>query len=210
MANTPDAQAGESPAIDSERRLERAVGEMLGICKAILLDAVVDEAEATFLRNWIAAHPEVTRTFAGAAIARRLKKIFADRRVDPDEQRDLAELLEMVIAGQTEILVGQEAARALPLERPAPPLDFDDRTFVFIGKFAFGTREACEQTVTALGGRCERDISEQTRVVVIGSFGSSDWVNSGEAESILKAVDYRNAGVPLVVVSEDHWAKHLP
>jgi hypothetical protein len=44
---------------------------------------------------------------------------------------------------------------------------------------------------------------------VIGTFGSTDWVHTAFGRKIEKAVSYRDAGVLLRIVGEDHWASAL-
>jgi NAD-dependent DNA ligase len=81
---------------------------------------------------------------------------------------------------------------------------------VFTGKFAFGPRADCERQVIKLGAACERAITHRTRYLVIGTFGSRDWVHTSFGRKIEKAVQYRDDGHPLAIVAEDHWASSLP
>ena len=82
-------------------------------------------------------------------------------------------------------------------------------TYVFTGKFAFGTRRDCEREVEKRGAVCEPNITKRTSFLVIGTFGSTDWVHTSFGRKIEKAVSYRDDGVPLRIVGEDHWADAL-
>jgi hypothetical protein len=76
-------------------------------------------------------------------------------------------------------------------------------------RFAFGPRKACEEATTDLGGQAKRKVTLETDYVVIGTFGSRDWVQSSFGRKIEKAVEYReNYGSP-AIISEDHWAGAL-
>jgi hypothetical protein len=205
-----DQHGQPNAAFNAERRADRAIHEMLGICKVILADGLVTPEEATFLRRWLAANPEATADFAGATIARRLSSIFEDGRIDPDEQRDLAGLLRLLVGGKVSVIGGENVATALPLDRPPPPVLFDGRTFVFTGRLAFGPRHACEEAVIELGGTCRPNITKRSDYVVIGSFGSRDWAHTSYGRKIQKAVDYRESGCPIAIIAEDHWAAALP
>ncbi len=46
---------------------------------------------------------------------------------------------------------------------------FQDRSFCFTGKFAFGTRSECERAVVGRGGRCTRRPTFDTEYLVVGS-----------------------------------------
>ena len=55
----------------------------------------------------------------------------------------------------------------------------------------------------------QENITKRTSFLVIGTFGSRDWVHTAFGRKIEKAVSYREAGVPLRIVAEDHWPSTL-
>lgn len=90
---------------------------------------------------------------------------------------------------------------------PPPQFSWMNTVFVFTGKFAFGTRMDCQHQVTRRGALCEKDITVRTQYLVIGTFGSRDWVHTSFGRKIQKAVKYREAGAGVAIVAEDHWVK---
>ena len=54
-----------------------------------------------------------------------------------------------------------------------------------------------------------RAVTKQSQVLVIGAIGSSDWIHSSHGRKIEKAVKYRSAGIPLSIVSEEHWQRFV-
>jgi hypothetical protein len=192
------------------RRAERNVSEMLGLVKGVLADGVVTEAEAALLRDWAAQHPDASERWPVSVLKGRLDRIFADGRVDEREREDLAELLDSIVGGRAGIVAGADAATELPLDRPPPKIAWPDSVFVFTGKFAFGPRAECEREVGERGGVCERGVTRRTNYLVIGTFGSRDWVQTSYGRKIEKAVRYRDKRVPIAIVAEDHWADELP
>jgi len=192
------------------RRAERDVSEMLGLVKGVLADGVVTEAEAALLRDWAAQHPEAAGQWPVSVLKGRLDRIFADGRVDEREREDLAQLLDSIVGGRAGIVAGADAATELPVDRPPPTIAWPGSVFVFTGKFAFGPRAECERLVRELGGVCERGVTRRTDYLVIGTFGSRDWVQTSYGRKIEKAVRYRDKGVPIAIVAEDHWADELP
>ncbi len=89
---------------------------------------------------------------------------------------------------------------------PPPEIIFDHRLFCLTGKFASGTRNECQAQVTALGGDCTKAPSRKTDYVVIGTIGSRDWIHSTHGRKIEKAVDIRDEGSGLHIVTEEYWA----
>ncbi len=191
------------------RRAERDLSELLGLAKGVLADGIVIESEADLIRRWVVAHPDAAEQWPVNRLKTRLDQIYEDGRVDEIERKDLAELLTALVGGQAGIIVGEDAATNLPIDQPPPPLIWTNSLFVFTGKFAFGPRKACEREVTRLGGFCESTITKRTNYLVIGTFGSRDWVHTSFGRKIEKAVEYRDAGRPLAIVNEDHWASAI-
>jgi len=122
------------------RRAERDLSEMLGLAKGVLADGLVTEAEAELLRNWALHHPDATEQWPVNILKERLDRIFADGRVQEAERQDLSSLLESIVGGTAGVIVGEDAATELPIDRPPPTLVWQDSIFVFTGKFAFGPR----------------------------------------------------------------------
>lgn len=192
------------------RRADRDVSELLGLAKGVLADGTVVEAEAHFIRDWIASHHDAAAEWPVNAVAARLDRIYADGRVDEIERRDLAELLAQVVGGRAGMLAGHDTATDLPIDQPPPVLVWPGSVFVFTGKFVFAPREECQRQVVRLGGYCEPTITKRTNYLVLGTFGSRDWVHTSFGRKIEKAVAYRQAGQQLAIVNEDHWAAALP
>lgn len=192
------------------RRVARDVAEMLGLAKGVLADGVVTEAETLMLREWVAAHPDVTGEWVGRALVARLDRIFTEGEVGEEERRELQELLESLVGEGGGVLLGSSTATTLPLSQPPPDLVFPGRSFAFTGRFAFGPRSACEAEVRRLGGEVHPAILRSTDYLVIGTFGSPDWVQSSYGTKIRQALSYQEKrGLPFII-TEDHWAAFLP
>ncbi len=209
MSTDPHGQPSNAN-FNRARRAERDLSEMLGLAKGVLADGVVTDDEAKRLRDWRQEHPDAVEQWPVNILADRLQRIFADGVVDETERRDLAELLQSIVGGKAGLVLGEDAAADLPVDRPEPDINWSGAVFVFTGKFAFGPRSACEDAVGRLGGVCERRITRKTKYLVIGTFGSRDWIQTSFGRKIEKAVQYRDSGSPLVIVAEDHWAGSLP
>ena len=183
---------------------------MLGLVKGVIVDGEVTVGEAQYLAHWINANPEAVLSWPGNALAQRLQRIFADGYVSDEEREDLRHFLEKMVGPDTGAAGDVNMATRLPLDDPPPPLAFAGWEYVFTGRFIWGTRTACEEAVARLGGVCGSGITKRTRVLVIGDLGSRDWIHTSYGRKIERAVEYRQAGVPLVITDEAYWASHLP
>ncbi|WP_235982964.1 hypothetical protein [Sphingomonas albertensis] len=52
-------------------------------------------------------------------------------------------------------------------------------------------------------------MTQKTDVLVIGLYATESWKHSSFGNKILKAADMRAEGVPITIVSEEHWVGHL-
>src|SRR5690606_31568418 len=130
-----DADAQPDPRINARRRTDRAVQEMLGLCKMCISDGRVTDEEARYLHQWVQANDDCLNDYVARAIADRLLMIFSDGRVDPEERTELEDLLTQAVGGSLSVVAGMNVPTSLPLDRPAPHLDFSGRNFVLTGKF---------------------------------------------------------------------------
>jgi hypothetical protein len=94
-----------------------------------------------------------------------------------------------------------------PFDRPQPDVLFDKRTFMFTGKFTFGTRKACQGAVLFRGGLApdQKSVSHLIDYHVIGVEGSTAWRRGTYGNKIEEAIlSRRDYGTP-AIISEEHW-----
>lgn len=192
---------------DGDRIIRREISEMLGICRGIIADGVVAVEEVKLLEKWLQAHPLAASAFPGSAIAARLFRVYRDGVVTDEERSDLLALLQDA-TGQKD-LESVTAPTSLPLDVPPPEIIFQGMTFCFTGKFASGSRDWCKSETHARGGVCLDGVNKNLRFLVIGTVGSDRWAHSSFGNKIEKAVSLKNGGLPLAIISEEHWQKKL-
>lgn len=187
------------------RRAERDLSEFLGLAKGLLADGSITQAEAQLVSTWLNNHSSAVEQWPLNHLAQRIEGMYSDNTVDEAERTHLAEILASIVGGTAGIILGEDASTELPLDVPPPIVKWVGSNFVFTGKFAFGTRSDCQRQVTKRGGLCNSDVTLSTDYLVIGTFGSRDWVHTSFGRKIEKAVHYREAERRLSIVGEDHW-----
>ena len=193
------------------RRAERQISELLGICKGFLADGELSNAEIAMLDRWTERHPDGGGDWIVKQVSRRVRAALEDGFVSDEERAELTELLHSFVGGTAELILGEDPrSTGLPLDHPPPILQWESSVYVFTGKFAFGTRKDCERVSQSLGALIESSVTQRTNYLVIGTFGSRDWVHTNYGRKIQKAANYREKGIPLAIVCEDYWRKDLP
>lgn len=206
-----DVDAQPTPGMHAKSRQARSQQEMIGLCKGIIADGRVCEAEASFLLNWFTANPEAASCWPGSQLAARLAEIWQDNQATPEELAALQELLKELTGLGNKALaeLPHNFSSKLPLDQPEPVVTITGKSFCFTGKMAYAPRNVCEEAVFNLGGSACSRIVTSLDYLVIGLISSRDWKHSSHGTKILKALEYKEKGHPIAIISEDCWVRSL-
>lgn len=190
----------------NQRRLEnRTTDELIGIAKGIIADNAVNKDEATFLCQWLEENRCFADTFPFDVIFQRVDVILQDGIIDSNECTELLDLLKDLVGGNLIIENIASFASTLPLTKPCPCIEFENKNFCFTGKFIYGSRNDCSKATEEKGAFAQDSINKKLDYLVIGSIGSVDWKHSTFGKKILKAIEYNNGGTQIGIISEDDW-----
>ena len=195
---------------NAARLSDRALDELVGLCRGVTIDGSVAWAEAEFLRDWIDCNRDHADHWPANILYARLSEMLVDRVLDRNEERELLDLLHDIVGGG--LPVSERVASyssTLPPDMPAPKISFAGRRFCFTGKFIFGSRKQCEAAIARLEGEAQSTPSGTTDYLVIGAIGSRDWIHSTHGRKIEAAIKLREQWRRLAIVREEHWAKSL-
>ncbi|MES2173146.1 MAG: BRCT domain-containing protein [Pseudomonadota bacterium] len=193
--------------LGQDRITSRQIDELVGLARGIAADGKINQAEVEFLQKWLAANMAISGQPLIRNLYNRINGVLADGIAEEDECRDLLDTLNSFSNRDFEL--GEVLkSTSLPLCDPAPLLAFTGYRYCFTGTFNFGGRKECERAVEVRGGAAG-SLTQKTNVLVIGMYATESWKHSSFGNKILKAVDLREDGVPISIVSEDHWARHL-
>ena len=192
-------------ALNFRRRESRNTDELLGICRGLAADGSLNADEAKFLQSWLSHNREIADTWPAGVLLDRLNRVFQDGIYEASEEQELLSLLMATTGGDVGKLTDVSLSSGLPLNEPMPIISVPSRRFCFTGKFISGSRDACHESVIVRGGFITESVRKDLDYLVIGVIGSRDWVHSSYGRKIQKAVEYRESGVPLVILSERHF-----
>lgn len=190
-----------------ERITCRQVDELTGLARGLCADGVLNQLEVEFLEKWLAANIGLTGNAIINALYSRVAEVLSDGALDAAEREELLHTLDAFSGNDIEL---GEALKptSLPLCEPPPELTFAGRAYCFTGTFSYGRRPVCEKAVTDRGGSCG-SLTRKTHVLVVGTYATESWKHSSFGHKIMKAAEMRDTGIPIAIVSEAHWVRHL-
>lgn len=184
---------------------DRQIDTLIGLSKGLLADGKIDPAEAECLRTWLAQnrnnsnHPVIVHLF------NRVSEMLRDNELDAEESSELLRTLQQIAGEPSEF--GEVAKRStLPICKPAPVVSFTGKVFLFTGTCVFGSRKQCQEATERLGGTCASGVTKSLNYLVLGTYVTDSWAHETFGRKIEKAMAYRNDGVPLSIITEEHWA----
>lgn len=214
MLTTPTDVHGQPLKIfkaNLENNVSKAIDQLSGICSGILADGVVTEKEADFFAEWVRKFAPFEPVWPFTDILARVKRIFADGRCDDEEREELKGVMQALCGYVADAKPAETYSTGLPLNVPCPdPIAFPDRVFTITGRFAFGTRSKVMEAVTSRGGLAsDTRPTRESNYLLIGLFASRDWANTNYGRKIERAVELRDSGSGIAIISEEHWTKFL-
>jgi len=192
----------------TNRVQDRLIDELIGVCRGVIADGRVDEAEAIFLGQWIENHREIADRWPVNILYTRLVEMLKDGILSTEEQVELLGTLRD-LTGESTLYQEPNRSTSLPLNKPAPEVSFSDKTFSLTGRFVFGSKVDCEETILEMGGDIVDMPSSDTDFLVIGELCSPEWVHTTFGRSIERAVELRESGSNICIISEEHWVDAL-
>jgi NAD-dependent DNA ligase len=193
--------------VGNDRISSRQIDELIGLARGLLADGVLNGKEVEFLQTWLAANASISDQPLIRTLYDRVDAILADGVLSRDEHDDLFDALNALADRNVDLGEVLKSA-TLPLCKPPPEMDFAGRLYAFTGTFEFGQRKACEKAVVARGASTG-GITRNTNFLVIGIYATESWKHSSMGNKIIKACELRDEGLPIAIVSEEHWRRYL-
>lgn len=184
---------------------DRQIDTLIGLGKGLIADGKVEQSEAEALLSWLIQSRQATDNPVIVNLLAKIDAMLQDQVLDPDESAELLSVLRG-LAGEPSQIGELAKTTSLPLNRPVPPVTFANKSFVFTGTCVFGTRRQCQDATAALGGIIAGGITKAVDYLVLGTYVTDSWAHETYGRKIEKAVKYREEGVPLAIVTEEHWA----
>lgn len=196
-------------AFNRQRLSDRAIDELLGACRGVAADGHVAQAEAEFLLDWISRNREVADMWPSNVLFPRIQRMLNDKTLDSEEQQELLSLLHDLAGG---VVPDEEAAISassnLPIDADVV-VEIPSRVFCLTGRFMLGTRKEVTRYIADLCGTVTAHVTGETDYLVVARLGSRDWIHSTHGRKIEKAIELRDRGCRISIISEQQLVARL-
>jgi len=193
-----------------KRLIDRGIDEFIGICKGILFDGLVNYQEATNLLTWLDNNRMVAYDWTAKELYQKLPLLLDGNDLSTDGEAQFLSLLLKITGSPAVMIDGDNPSSQLPLCNPAPEVVFDGRVFVITGNLKMGPRRTVIQAIEDLGGEVVlKNVRRDTHYLVIGDIGSAAWMHSTHGRKIEEAVELRERGTGIAIISEAHFMNSL-
>lgn len=190
------------------RIVDRQIDEIIGMAKGVIADGIITQEEAEYLLDWLQTNRHAADKWPANVLYQRLNLALQDGVLDSDEERDLLVLISEIV-GKPKHAHAHSMTTTLPLNDPMPNVEFSLRKFCLTGTFYGGKRKILSQMIERRGGQIKNTPSRYVDYLVVGDVGSIDWIHSTFGRKIEKAVELREQGHNIAIISEEHWAKFI-
>jgi len=118
-----------SPAINIERRRDRATDELIGLCKGMLADGHLQDVEAKFLIDWLHAHAEFATEYPFNSLIEKIEHALLHGVLDHEEEKDIVDVMLRLSGNPCASIAAASSpgSTSLPLDAPPPSVSFDAR-----------------------------------------------------------------------------------
>ena len=182
---------------------DRQVDTLIGLCKGICADQIVNKVEADFLQSWLVQNAHTANPVI-LNLLDRLDRVLDDGVLSKEEASELLSVL-LSISGEKSALGELGKTATLPVCSPPPDMTFANKHFLFTGTCAFGTRGECHKVIESMGGINLKNVNQKLDYLILGTYVTDSWAHESYGRKIEKAIEYRDKGMPISIVTEKYW-----
>lgn len=183
---------------------DRQVDTLIGLSKGLIADGSLNQVEANFLYSWLIQNQSVSENPIINNLFSKVSSMLEDGVLDAEESLELFSILRS-ISGDTSEIGELAKTTSLPINNPLPKIQFDGSTFLFTGTCAVGTRKECQNMIESLGGINSGNVTKSLNYLILGTYVTDSWAHESYGRKIEKAIEYRDLGLPIIIITEEHW-----
>lgn len=196
-----------------ENNSRKAIDVFTGLALGLLADGTINSKEAEFLNQWVRANERQLPAPFIQNLSPILTSIASANDIPEKTLHDLKGFLMQAIGHHSEDETCDRVGRASGIIYDnIHPCDviFSTSIFVLSGNFNNGSKKQLREIIESLGGKQSNGPpTRNTKYVVVGAKGSQQWATSSLGTKIERALELKESGQNVTIISEEiFWEAH--
>lgn len=188
---------------------EADVHLLSGLCKGVIGDGKLNDAEIHYLDWWISQNSMLKNNYPGSTLYRLIKEILEDRVITEDERQQLKMMLIDFTGSDPENGIVDGLAIGKSFFDDVENVNLSEKVVCFTGKFLLGNRNKCRELAEQQGAKVIDDWRSDLDYLIIGTLNSRDWMYQSFGRKIETAKEYQAKGAKVKIITEEQWVKHF-
>lgn len=180
------------------------INQLLGFLSGIAADDELNDSEILTLIEWLNQNASIMDNWPASIIVSKLNNILKDGEITYEDKEDLLQIIKK-LTGVYFSETGDCSGLTTECFDEVDSIDHANVGYCFTGKFNSGHRKEVEAKATGLGAFITKGVNFETRYLVIGTQASRDWKFSSHGRKIEKAMNLKEKGHEIYVISEAQW-----
>lgn len=166
------------------------------LIEKIMIDNKIDLEEINELNKWLDSNKQLIGNYPFDKIYSIVKKVFEDGTISNSEYNEL-------MKGFNDFINPINSKIASEI------LSFKDKMFCLTGTFNSGSKDSIEEKIIEKGGTCGKGVTSKTDYLIVGGFGSDAWKFGNYGGKVQKAMELKEKGKNIEIISEKDFLKVL-
>lgn len=166
------------------------------IIESIMNDNKIELDEINELNEWLDSNTQLIGNYPFDKIYSIVKKVLEDGIVSSNEYDELMHVFNDFI-------------NPIKEEKTNDSMNFQDKIFCLTGTFNSGSKDSIEAKIIEKGGICGKGVTSKTNYLIVGGSGSDAWKFGNYGGKVQKAMELKEKGKNIEIISEDDFLKQL-
>ena len=166
------------------------------IIESIMNDNKIELDEINELNEWLDSNTQLIGNYPFDKIYSIVKNVLEDGVVSTNEYDELMKVFNDFINPIKEKKINDS-------------VNFQDKIFCLTGTFNSGSKDSIEEKINQKGGICGKGVTSKTNYLIVGGSGSDAWKFGNYGGKVQKAMELKEKGKNIEIISEDDFLKQL-
>ena len=167
-----------------------------GFLMGITADNILTKDEIVSLKSWVDENIDLAGNYPFDVVLTSLNRVLEDGVITNEELESLLKLYQKFTA---------------PVEAAEHDIitSLSGKHCCITGDFNFGSRDDVEKYIVNHGGICDKSVKKATEYVIVGAKGSANWKQGNYGGKIKKAMELKDKGQPISIITEDDFFNEI-